>query len=111
MLLEFTILVVPVFVLVYKLVELTGENVHYCFLFGTCLVEFGIMVIYPRLIQPLTSSSKPIEEGELKQKIEDLCREVGFKPSKVLLEEGYSGDLHSNASASIDRICINKNML
>ena len=111
MLIEFIILIVPVFVLVYKLVEQTGENVHLCFLFGTCIVEIVIMVIYPRLIEPLTSSKEPIQEGELKSKIESLCKEVGFKPTKVVSEQGYSGDLHSNASASIDQICINKNLL
>ena len=84
MLIEFILLITPVFVLVYKLVELTGENVHFCFLFGTCIVEFVIMVIYPHLIDPLTSSKEPMQEGELKSKIEDLCMGVGFKPTKVL---------------------------
>ena len=54
MLLEFAILNLPVFVLVVKVMEWSGDNLVLAFFLSTTLVEVIIIWLHPRLIQPLT---------------------------------------------------------
>ena len=54
------LLPLPVFVLVVKVMEWSGDNLVLAFFFCTTLVEAIIIWLHPRLIRPLTQSLQPL---------------------------------------------------
>lgn len=46
------------------------------------------MTIYPEVIAPIFDKYTPLEEGELRTKIEDLAANVGFPLKKIYVVEG-----------------------
>ena len=62
---------------------------------------------------PFQETSKPLpdENTELKQGIEALCKRVGYNLQKVELTEDDSGDLHSNAAISSQKIGLSEELL
>ena len=62
------------------------------------LVWNAFMIIaYPRWIAPLFNRFTPLEEGELKQKIETLMQRHGFKASEVYIMDASKRSTHGNA--------------
>ncbi len=66
-----------------------------------CLVfvAFSIMMnlLYSDLIVPLFNKQKPLEEGELKQSIEDLASKAGFSIKRIMVIDGSKRSTRANA--------------
>lgn len=63
------------------------------------LVAFSLLmlIIYPTIIAPLFNKFTPLEDLELKQKIEDLLHKCGFKSQGVFVMDGSKRSSHGNA--------------
>lgn len=46
------------------------------------------MAIYPEFIAPLFDEYRPLSEGPLKKKIEELAKQVNFPLSEIFIVEG-----------------------
>lgn len=62
-----------------------------------CLVQFCIVILYPIFIAPLYNKFKLLEEGSLKDKINELASKINFKASQILVMDGSKRSGHSNA--------------
>jgi STE24 endopeptidase len=56
-----------------------------------------MIMIYPTFIQPLFNTFKPLEEGELKTKINALASRISFPLTKIFVVDGSKRSSHSNA--------------
>lgn len=61
-LLMFILMPVPVFALIVKVMEWTGDYLVLAFLLATTLVEMVIIWLYPKVINPLMASTSPLPE-------------------------------------------------
>lgn len=61
------------------------------------LLQILIIHIYPVVIQPLFNKLVPLEEGDLKDKINQLATRLNFPLSKVYVMDGSKRSSHSNA--------------
>lgn len=63
------------------------------------LVAFNLLIllIYPTFIAPLFNKFSPLEDLELKQKIEQLLQECGFKSQGIFVMDGSKRSSHGNA--------------
>lgn len=63
------------------------------------LVVFNLLIllIYPTFIAPLFNKFTPLEDFELKQKIETLLEKCGFKSQGVFVMDGSKRSNHGNA--------------
>ena len=69
LLLQFVLLPVPVFLLVVKVSEWSGDYLVLVFFLATSSVEFIVMFLYPRIIHPITAKMSPLKDGHLKNAI------------------------------------------
>ncbi len=91
------ILTVPLlFAMVFLLEKAAG---WWWILLGGLFVVFslGLSVIYPLFIAPLFNKFTPLEEGELKTKLEVLLSKCGFKASGLFVMDASKRSKHSNA--------------
>ncbi|KAJ3040310.1 CAAX prenyl protease 1 [Rhizophlyctis rosea] len=56
-----------------------------------------LITIYPTFIQPLFNKFTPLEDGELKKKIDDLAARIKFPLTKLFVIDGSKRSSHSNA--------------
>ncbi|WP_374267607.1 M48 family metallopeptidase [Zoogloea sp.] len=56
-----------------------------------------ILLVYPTVIAPLFNKFKPLEDGELKQRIEGLLTRCGFRLSGLFVMDGSKRSAHGNA--------------
>lgn len=63
------------------------------------LISFMLMMtwIYPTLIAPLFNKFTPLEEGELKTRIDDLLKRCGFSSKGIFIMDGSKRSGHGNA--------------
>lgn len=61
------------------------------------LFSLGISVIYPLFIAPLFNKFTPLEDGELKTRLENLLKKCGFKASGLFVMDASRRSGHSNA--------------
>lgn len=68
-------------------------------LLGCVYVAFSlaISVIYPLFIAPIFNKFTPLEEGELKTRLEKLLEKCGFKASGLFVMDASKRSGHSNA--------------
>ena len=59
--------------------------------------SLGISYIYPVLIAPIFNKFSPLEEGEIKERIEKLFAKTGFKTSGIFTMDASRRSNHSNA--------------
>jgi STE24 endopeptidase len=55
------------------------------------------MVLYPTLIQPLFNKLTPLPEGELKDRVYALAKQLNFPLKKIYVIDGSKRSAHSNA--------------
>ncbi len=69
------------------------------FLLGTIFVvlSLGMSFVYPVWIAPLFNKFTPLEDAELKQRIEKLFEQNGFRTSGVFIMDASKRSRHSNA--------------
>ncbi|MBR4374012.1 MAG: M48 family metallopeptidase [Treponema sp.] len=73
-------------------------NLWWLFLGATYVVfSLAISVIYPILIAPIFNKFTPLEEGELKTRLESLLQRCGFKSSGLFVMDASKRSGHSNA--------------
>uniref|UniRef100_A0AC34GWP2 CAAX prenyl protease n=1 Tax=Panagrolaimus sp. ES5 TaxID=591445 RepID=A0AC34GWP2_9BILA len=91
------VLTLPILSGIIWLVEWGGEYFFfYLWLFISGII-FVMMTIYPEFIAPLFDKYVPLPDGELKTKIEDLAKKVGFPLTKLYVVQGSKRSSHSNA--------------
>lgn len=62
-------------------------------------IAFGLVmqVLYPRVIAPLFNDFDPVEEGELRQAVEEIFDKAGFTCSQIFTMDASKRSSHSNA--------------
>ncbi|KAM0686951.1 zinc metalloprotease [Conglomerata obtusa] len=60
-------------------------------------IQLILIVLFPIVIQPIFNKFEELKEGDLKTKIIELAKKVGFRPSKILTMDGSKRSHHSNA--------------
>lgn len=91
------VLLPPVLAGILKIIDTFGQS-FILYLSGFVLVtQLVLMTIYPSLIQPLFNKFTPLEDGELKDAIEDLARKQQFPLTKLYVIDGSKRSGHSNA--------------
>lgn len=80
-----------------KIIQKTGNQfVFYLWVFAAGLQLLSITA-YPTFIQPLFNKLTPLEEGELKTKVEQLAAKFNFPLSELYVIDGSKRSAHSNA--------------
>lgn len=82
---------------VFAFIRFTGEFwwiILYAFIM---LFELIVLFIYPVLIAPLFNKFKPLENGELKERLEGLAARTDFTISGIFVMDESKRSSHSNA--------------
>lgn len=90
-------IVLPLFALLLKLVDWTGDA---WWLWGwACLTgfQFLMMILAPVFILPIFNKFSPLEEGSLKERLLTLAKRAGFSARKIQIMDGSRRSKHSNA--------------
>jgi STE24 endopeptidase len=56
-----------------------------------------MMIVYPRVIAPLFNDFEPIEDGELREAVEDVFERAGFECEQIYEMDASRRSSHSNA--------------
>ena len=59
--------------------------------------QLVMMLLYPRLIAPLFNKFSPLEEGPLREKVQELAGQLGFKTRGIFVMDGSRRSGHGNA--------------
>ena len=59
--------------------------------------QFLLLWAYPKWIAPIFNKFSPLEEGEMKQRIEALLERTGFESNGIFVMDGSSRSGHGNA--------------
>ena len=87
----------PVILAVLWLMSAMGPNWWlYVWLFW-CAFNLLALFIYPTWIAPLFNKFSPLEEGEMKSRIEALLARCGFRSSGLFVMDGSKRSSHGNA--------------
>ena len=91
------ILTVPLLLLAQLL--LIHASSWWWILLGSAYIVFSLFVsyIYPVLIAPAFNKFTPLEEGELKTRLEALLEKTGFHSSGIFVMDASKRSRHSNA--------------
>ncbi|MDD3266232.1 MAG: M48 family metallopeptidase [Burkholderiales bacterium] len=88
---------IPLLYLVFWLMGSLG-NTWWIWVWGVLVVfNLLLLVIYPTLIAPIFNKFTPLEDLELKAKIENLLTKCGFKSQGVFVMDGSKRSSHGNA--------------
>ena len=60
-------------------------------------LQFLMLVLFPVFIAPLFNKFTPLQEGELKTRLEALARQCDFAARGVFVVDGSRRSAHSNA--------------
>ncbi|MBR1722027.1 MAG: M48 family metallopeptidase [Treponema sp.] len=61
------------------------------------IFSLAVSIIYPLFIAPIFNKFTPLEEGELKTRLEELLKKCGFKASGLFVMDASRRSGHSNA--------------
>lgn len=87
----------PLILAVLWLMESMGEQWWlYVWLFWSTF-NLLMLFIYPTWIAPLFNKFQPLEDGEMKQRIEALLARCGFRSSGLFVMDGSKRSSHGNA--------------
>lgn len=88
---------VPLIMLILWLMQSAGE--WWWVYAWAVLTTFSLFMFwaYPKFIAPIFNKFKPLEEGEVKQRIEDLLTRTGFNSQGVFVMDGSRRSSHGNA--------------
>ncbi len=93
-------------VLISALLTITGEEVNLSvttvFMLWSALVLFAVIIIVltPTLIMPLFYKLKPIEDQDLKNRIDEAVKKSGFQIKRIFQADESKKSSHANASFS-----------
>ncbi|NNK82792.1 MAG: M48 family metallopeptidase, partial [Flavobacteriaceae bacterium] len=77
--------------------ELTGSNFWVYAWLVVAVFSIFMNMFYSKLIVPLFNKQKPLEEGELRDKISQYANSVGFKLNKIFVIDGSKRSTKANA--------------
>ncbi|MBT3186014.1 MAG: M48 family metallopeptidase [Candidatus Thioglobus sp.] len=86
--------------LIYAVLYLMGEMGEYWWLYvWLVLTSFSLLMfwLYPTYIAPIFNKFKPLDNAELKVKIDNLLERTGFKSDGVFVMDGSKRSSHGNA--------------
>lgn len=88
---------IPLILLVLWLMESAGD---YWWLYAwLALTGFSILMMwaYPKFIAPIFNKFKPLEEGEVLERLNSLLKRTGFNSDGVFVMDGSKRSSHGNA--------------
>ncbi|RKO90651.1 peptidase family M48-domain-containing protein [Blyttiomyces helicus] len=92
-----TLIGIPVLSGALYIIRVAGDSFFF-YVWGFMLVfQLIMVVIFPTLIQPLFNKYTPLEDGELKTKINVLAARIRFPLTKIFVVDGSKRSSHSNA--------------
>ena len=91
------VLSIPLLLLVMFI--LIHVSVHWWLLTAIVFIAFSLAIswLYPVVLAPVFNKFVPLEEGELKTKLENLLSRCGFKSSGIFKMDASKRSKHSNA--------------
>ncbi|KAF3077551.1 CAAX prenyl protease 1 [Trichoderma lentiforme] len=91
------VLMPPVIAGFLKIIQKTGSQfVFYTWVF-TASLQLLMTTLYPTFIQPLFNKLSPLEDGELKTKVNELAAKFKFPLHELYVIDGSKRSAHSNA--------------
>jgi len=91
------IIFLPLMALLYWFLEKTGNRWWIFAWGGFVAVQLFLFFIYPVVIAPLFNKFTPLEEGELKERLNALAHRTGFANRGIFVMDGSKRSSHSNA--------------
>lgn len=88
---------VPLLYLILWLMTIMGNSWWFWVWLVLVIFNLTILIIYPTIIAPLFNKFTPLDDLELKNKIENLLTECGFKSQGVFVMDGSKRSSHGNA--------------
>lgn len=87
----------PILLILFWFMDRTGSMWWiYAFVFIS-LIQIALNVLYPVLIAPLFNKFEPLEEGELKSRLDTLAGKLSFRIKGIFRVDGSRRSGHSNA--------------
>lgn len=91
------VLTIPILSLLIYIIRIGGEYFFiYAWLFTT-IITLLLLTIYMDFIAPIFDKYKPLEEGNLRTRIEELAKSLDYPLYKLYVVEGSKRSAHSNA--------------
>lgn len=87
----------PLLFVLYKFLDWAGS---WWWIYGWAgFVAFQLLLffLYPALIAPIFNKFTPLEDGELKESLDDLARNCNFSNQGIFVMDGSKRSSHSNA--------------
>ncbi len=92
-----SVLGVPLLYAVYAFMRFTGP-LWWIWLFGfLVLFQFLVLWLYPAVIAPLFNHFSPLPDGALRERLEALARDAGFRNRGLFVMDASRRSGHSNA--------------
>ncbi|CEG66514.1 hypothetical protein RMATCC62417_03079 [Rhizopus microsporus] len=79
------------------IIKATGEKFYFYVWVIAIIFQLFIITVYPTFIQPLFNKLTPLEEGELRTRINELAARIQFPLKKLYVIDGSKRSSHSNA--------------
>ncbi|KAK0383795.1 hypothetical protein NLU13_9706 [Sarocladium strictum] len=80
-----------------KIIQKTGDRFFFYLWAFAAAVQLFMMTVYPTVILPLFNKLSPLEDGELKTKVNELANSLNFPLSELFVIDGSKRSAHSNA--------------
>jgi STE24 endopeptidase len=91
---------VPLIAGFLKIIHWAGDSfVWYVWTF-MMVVQISLVILFPILIQPLFNKFSDLPSGDLRDKIVELAKKVGYPSKKLFVVDGSKRSSHSNAYAT-----------
>ncbi|KAG0175748.1 hypothetical protein DFQ28_003227 [Apophysomyces sp. BC1034] len=79
------------------IIQTTGDNFYFYVWIIVVFFQLFLLTIYPTVIQPLFNKLTPLQEGDLRTRIEELAASIKFPLKKLYVIDGSKRSSHSNA--------------
>jgi STE24 endopeptidase len=87
----------PFLLVILWLMEAMGPHWWIWTFFFISGFQLLMVIVYPTVIAPLFNKFEPLPEGELRDRILRLAKQVGFKTNGIFSMDGSKRSAHSNA--------------
>ncbi|KAJ3190245.1 CAAX prenyl protease 1 [Gaertneriomyces sp. JEL0708] len=88
---------IPLIIAFLKIIQWAGSSFYFYLWVFMFVFQLFMVAIYPTWIQPLFNKFTPLEEGELRTKINALAARIKFPLKKLFVIDGSKRSSHSNA--------------
>ena len=88
---------VPIYYGIMKIIVWGGEYFYLYLASFTVIMLILLVMLVPNVIMPLFNKYTPLEDGELKRKIEEEARRMEFPLKKIYVMDASKRTAHSNA--------------